>query len=81
MKTYAITATQDRLIVHEFENEKQALIKMPMISTWERLEWSDQIRYHSKQANRFWKNRKINDKIPSTTMVYKNGIKTYTYND
>jgi len=80
MKTVAILSIHGRLICHYFDTEEEALKTMPYIKNWERVQWDpDKIRYHAKSAEKFWRKRRVNDHIPGTQIIHKNGEKQITY--
>lgn len=83
MKCKAITATDDSLIVHEFDSEEDALLTIPFIKRWKRhTEWLDDgvIRYHSKQAEKYWRKQKLKDKIKGVIITRDDkGKKHYKY--
>lgn len=80
MKTFAITSILNHtLVVHEFDNEAEAMRTKPYIRRWERVVIGGEIRYHSTKAIRFWKSVQNKMKFNSRRFVYKNGslIKTF----
>lgn len=71
----AITAiNKSQLICHYFDSEAELLIAKPYVRRWTRETFDKRhIRYHSKQAEEYWRSRKLNDPIVSLSIYYKNG--------
>lgn len=82
MNTVAITAVDNILVGHYFDSEAEALKKFPFIRSWGRHTFDPRkIRYHSKQAEKYWRSRQLSDPITSTAIYYKNGVPVrYEYN-
>ncbi len=81
MKVKAITSFDSRLIIHEFSTQKQAFETLPFIRKWDIWIKSDgEIRYHSKQAIKYWNDRKVNDPIHGTRIKHlESGETEYEY--
>lgn len=78
LPTLCITANEDGLICHYFDNEAEALRVMPFIKNWARETFREgKISYHSKQAYSYWDQR--NDKIHGVYITHNNGSRSYKY--